>query len=728
MSHSEETYCPYCGGETILDLSKKPPFSYHCDKCKVLVTKFIKNSIEIKRIKTKNIKKKKNKKKKAKKKKTIKSKKIQKAKKIVKEKKISKENKEKLELAKQFGFLLEDAIKEDDYFTSYLLISEIKEFKSLEKIMEEDSKKLEDKYEKKLQEKLTQLKFVDVSNKIIATTFYCMRQTSNLALRGPPGVGKSYFAKSILPELWKKNGTFPHVITIQPDKNMDVASLVVEKGLKEGSTVPEKGQIHDAMTLAKEGKRIILVLEEINQWPTKVIKDLNDFLQERRIEKKISGVDILLDCPKENLLVIANYNPEGETLGEDETGSVSSRFIFCDIPFPSKQDIQKIIAMNVDDQEFQALNIGYERKKTTTRHFLRSMTDICFSIRSTIQQGDLGMMAMQLGTRHIINFSEALFENNTVTEAILKTLVDPILEKYVREGIKANVEPSTYNDYIRTIFKAVKQILGAKEVVNEKDLNSLKNGLDITIDDLFKLRNQNAFNRELQVIKSDKPSKPNVREKKNSGYKNRKNSFKNNKKAYLLALEKKFVIKCIASNKIIEDHQTDLMGNLRYSCKYCKKHHKFMIENTRDSYRVICLDCNNRMNKIPTLFSWINFYCNNKKCKNHDIRIQIKEEERTSKKYRDDVIICPKCHKEMDVMNGKKRILLCLNCKTFFSLPIQGEISILKDTCLEHGYSLLKINPNERKEYHICPYCYSSNHKTCNDCKKKCLGGVINQK
>ena len=50
MSHSEETYCPYCGGETILDLSKKPPFFYHCDKCRVLVTKFVRNSKEIKNL------------------------------------------------------------------------------------------------------------------------------------------------------------------------------------------------------------------------------------------------------------------------------------------------------------------------------------------------------------------------------------------------------------------------------------------------------------------------------------------------------------------------------------------------------------------------------------------------------------------------------------------------------------------------------------------------------
>ena len=239
--------------------------------------------------------------------------KVKKAKKAKKTKKAKKAKvakpKKPSKLVQKVQKYLEKSMKESDFYAGYCIINEIKELKSLGTMSDKEYDKLEKKYYKKLKDKLKKLRFVDVSNKILPTTFYCMSQTANLALRGPPGVGKSFFAKKILPELWKQDKNSPTVITIQPDRNMDVATLIVEKGLKEGSTVPEEGQIYDAMKLARIGNRVILVLEEINQWPTKVIKDLNDFLQERKIEKKISGVDIKLECPKENLLVIDLLKP-----------------------------------------------------------------------------------------------------------------------------------------------------------------------------------------------------------------------------------------------------------------------------------------------------------------------------------------------------------------------------------------------------------------------------------
>ncbi|MHA1144560.1 MAG: AAA family ATPase [Candidatus Helarchaeota archaeon] len=596
------------------------------------------------------------------------------------------------EIFQAFDSRLTSCIEENDFLTSYELINEAKEFVDAGKLTKKSLNLLRSFYEKKIEKKLEELGFVDVSNKILSTTFYCMTQSCNLALRGPPGVGKSFFAKSVLPHLWVQDGELPTVMTIQPDRNMDVASLIVEKGLKEGSTVPEKGQIHDAMTKANDGKRVILVLEEINQWPPKVLKDLNDFLQERRIEKKISEMDIILECPKENLLVIANYNPEGETLGEDETGSVSSRFIFCDLQFPSREDIQKIIALNINEREFRPLRVGFERKKVCTKQFLRAMSDVCYSIRSAIQQGDLGMMAMQLGTRHIINFSRALFENNTITEAIMKTLVDPILEKYVREGIKANVEPKIYEDYVRTIFKAVKQVLGTKEPINEKSLKSLKKGLDITASELFKLRSQEAFIIDL-------------------------NETPKNKSSAKIEKVKKKVAKT-AKRKVRKKPITKELEELGIDVsKRSQKQEKPEKEDARDPL-IQSIDKHLK----PRLKTG-----KKKEVQEEKITEKVEHEKKstTEKKVTRSKtvggLICPKCGEEMKIVVNKKRTLVCQKCMKLIELPIFGDINVTDKICKKHGYGIFEIDYEKSDPYCICPECFDRKHKTCNVCDEDCI-------
>lgn len=648
----------------------------------------------------KTVKRKKAKRRKAKKVKRAKAKKVKRSKsKLAKSKKAkakkeevneseseTAESKEKQEIFKRFDASLMAAINGNDFFTAYCLVNEASEFTSVGKLSEKSYKMFFKIYERELDKKLNQLGFVDVSDKILTTTFYAMTQTGNLVLRGPPGVGKSFFAKKILPALWQQGDAFPRVITIQPDRNMDVASLVVEKGLKEGSTVPEEGQIFDAMTLAEAGKRIIMVLEEINQWPAKVLKDLNDFLQERRIEKKISGQDIVLECPKENLLVIANYNPEGETLGEDETGSVSSRFIFCDLPFPSREDIQKIIAMNVNEPDFQPLHVGYIRRKSATKRLLRAMADVCYSIRSAIQQGELGMMAMQLGTRHIINFSKALFENNTITEAIGKTLVDPILEKYVREGIKANVENDTYDDYVRTIFKAVKQVLGSEQPINENNLRSLQNGLKITINDLFKHRKQEAFSVELKEAPKLEPEIPAKIE---------------------IPIKPVSKIQKVEIRMPISSQAAKVKGDRTPEPRAEVLEEKLEGETSLSKGSG---PIKKPSEELPKTIS---------PAKSTSIRITTRTT-KAPKEKREDGLYCPDCEHEMRIIASKKRTLLCPECSKLLSLPMQGEIGITRRTCSKHGYKILQIKPKNRDPYLICPECFDKEHITCLACEKDC--------
>ncbi|MHA1131956.1 MAG: AAA family ATPase, partial [Candidatus Helarchaeota archaeon] len=197
----------------------------------------------------------------------------------------------------QFMEILHNYIDSDDYVAAFKLLSEARNFVMATVLSQKSYHKLESFFEKSLTAKLKTLGFVDVSGKILSTTFWAMMSSGNLALKGPPGIGKSFFSKVILPNLWMYKGKLPHVLTIQPDRNMDIASLVADRGIKKGDTIVEEGQIADAVNLANKGQNVILVLEEINQWPPKVLKDLNDFLEERKLERKIAGKFIKLECP-----------------------------------------------------------------------------------------------------------------------------------------------------------------------------------------------------------------------------------------------------------------------------------------------------------------------------------------------------------------------------------------------------------------------------------------------
>ncbi|MBD3228239.1 MAG: AAA domain-containing protein [Candidatus Lokiarchaeota archaeon] len=575
------------------------------------------------------------------------------------------------EKRKKFSEVLKDSIKSNDYVSAFNVLLEAKEYVNAELLKKRSYNKLESDFNKALNKKLKELGFVDVSGKILSTTFWAVKSSGNLALKGPPGVGKSFFSKVVLPELWVLNGKKPKVITVQPDRNMDISSLVADRGLKKGDTIVEKGQIADAVNVANQGRRIILILEEINQWPPKVLKDLNDFLEERKLERKIAGKAINLACDKDKLFIIANYNPEGYTLGEDETGSVSSRFVFCDLPFPSKKDLENIIKVNISDEEYKMTSIGDEIKRVPNKSFLRSMSDICYSIRSSIDSGELGPLAMPIGTRNIINFSRALIENNSISDAVEKFLIDPVLEKYVREGTLTNIEPKTYEEYVRTIFKAVKQILGSIKAVDEKNLKSLKNGLDTSISDLFSEKGKNAYririrkskkmHQKPKVEKLIKPAKKILKEETKKGPIKEKPRKEKNKEENI---EKKEVS--------IEISNTEPILKKKTKSKEIKKYDK----PTKESSPKI------RKSKPK----------------------EAKKEK--SSPYK---ISCPICKNSLSLVKDARgrRTLICDNdkCRNVLLLPQYGEIEVSAIKCKLCRNNILEINRNNRV-YHICPVCW----------------------
>lgn len=471
---------------------------------------------------------------------------------------------------------------------------------------------------------------------------------------------------------------------------MDISSLVADRGLKKGDTIVEKGQIADAVNIANQGDRVILILEEINQWPPKVLKDLNDFLEERKLERKIAGKVINLKCDKDKLFIIANYNPEGYTLGEDETGSVSSRFIFCDLPFPSKKDLENIIKVNISDKEYKLTSIGSEIKREPNKPFLRSMSDICYSIRSSIESGELGPLAMPIGTRNIINFSRALIENNPINDAIEKFLVDPVLEKYVREGTLTNIEPDTYNEYVRTIYKAAKQILGTINPVDEKNLKSMKNGLDITITDLFSEQGKNAFKIKIKPPEK-KLDKPKV-EKLTPEVKMPKEETKQSIDKKELPIEEEE-----SENK---EKPIKISNKIPSKEKKPKPKHEFKDNKKQE-----------------------------RKPKDSSKKIKKPEVEKAKREEKKDVqILCPTCKHSVSLVtdtNGKRK-LICDNeeCRNILLLPQYGEISISKVRCKLCSNNILEIDRNNRI-LHICPVCWRKPeiNGPCESCphKKDCF-------
>jgi len=189
----------------------------------------------------------------------------------------------------QFQEMLKLSIDANDYVQAFKILSEARDVVTASYLSEKSYRDLEVHFQINLANKLSKLGFIDVDKKMISTTFWAISSSGNLTLKGPPGVGKSFFSKTILPELWICDGQKPHVITIQPDRNMEISSLVADRGIRKGDTIVEEGQIADAIHFANNGRRVILILEEINQWPPKVLKDLNDFLEERKLARNIAA-------------------------------------------------------------------------------------------------------------------------------------------------------------------------------------------------------------------------------------------------------------------------------------------------------------------------------------------------------------------------------------------------------------------------------------------------------
>lgn len=608
--------------------------------------------------------------------------------------------------------MLKSSIQSSDYVTAFKILAEARDFLIGNLISAKTYQELESIFNKNLKEKLLELGFVDVSGKILSTTFWAMVSSGNLALKGPPGVGKSFFSKVILPELWLQNGEKPHVITIQPDRNMDIASLVADRGIKKGDTIVEEGQIADAVNLANNNQRVILVLEEINQWPAKVLKDLNDFLEERKLERKIAGKSIKLGCSKRNLFILANYNPEGYTLGEDDTGSVSSRFVFCDLPFPSKSDLENIIEMNVADREFIQTSIGDEIKRKPIKPFLRSMSDICYSLRSSIDAGELGPLAMPVGTRTIINFSKALLNNNTITEGIMKSLVDPVLEKYVREGPLTNVEPNAYEEYIRTIFKAAKQILGTIDNVDEKNLNALQKGLNITISELFQFQGKKPF--EITVRKGVSPIVKKPSEKSSKPVKIAEIEADVEELPMGITIPEELPMGITIPEAVPASQENveaqEIMPTLSSSTTSTKE---IEIKSTQPPSPSLPA----RPNKLVAP-------------EEEKKPIIVTPPKTTSKAVKlTSKMLCLKCGTIMSLAmdSREKKHLICdnPNCRNILPIPQYGEIRISTKSCKICGSTILQINSRHNKINHICPVCWRTPeiNGPCETCYQfsKCL-------
>ncbi|HUY00908.1 MAG TPA: AAA family ATPase [Candidatus Deferrimicrobium sp.] len=613
-------------------------------------------------------------------------------------------DKEKL---KMFLDVLRDAVELNNYVNAYKILADARDFVMGILLSQKSYQELESFFKKNLDLKLNNLGFIDISGKILSTTFWAMVSSGNLALKGPPGVGKSFFSKVILPDLWICDGIKPKVITIQPDRNMDIASLVADRGIKKGETVVEEGQIADAVNLANKGQKVILVLEEINQWPPKVLKDLNDFLEERKLERKIAGKIIKLECPKENLFIIGNYNPEGYTLGEDDTGSVSSRFIFCDLPFPSKDDLQKIIDVNISDREFSQTSIGDEIKRRPTKPFLRSMSDICYSLRSSIEAGELGPLAMPIGTRHLINFSKALINNNLISDTIYKALVDPILEKYVREGPLTNVDPNTYQEYVRTVFKTVKQIIGTIDpAVNEKSLDSLQKGLNISISDLFQFQGKKPYEitiRKGSIVSKKKPSISQLKAVKAESQVNIEEEseklggqqVQNLSEAKILEPLKK-PTEVLASSEVTTEKEESKITNS--NIKPVEQPESKIIDTSA---------------AIP-----------NKKIEIGTKAKPIKKARKASPELH-----CLKCGANMSLAidSRNKKNLICDNpdCRNILMIPQYGEIHVLPNICKRCTSTILQITRRHGNIVHICPVCWRSSEVSgpCENCSyfKNCF-------
>ncbi|MHA1360238.1 MAG: hypothetical protein ACTSRC_19120 [Candidatus Helarchaeota archaeon] len=85
-----------------------------------------------------------------------------------------------------------------------------------------------------------------------------------------------------------------------------------------------------------------------------------------------------------------------------------------------------------------------------------------------------------------------------------------------------------------------------------------------------------------------------------------------------------FTVGCLKSKAPMKQKQKTMLKDQIYECTSCQKPHKISIRASQNDFDVICLACNQEMQRIKTLNpSEFNYQCKNAKCQQRKTIIQI---------------------------------------------------------------------------------------------------------
>ncbi len=179
----------------------------------------------------------------------------------------------------------------------------------------------------------------------ILSMAYCLKQ--NVALSGPPGVGKTELVEEFATLLSKNGDSLEKLFDITCDEYMTESPIVGYPSLSttENGTFSKwvNGIASDA---AEEGG--ILYLDEFDQLSGTVQKRLNSLFDERRRIRRKDGKNINAE---DGFFSVISYNPTEKLMRADLEDSVADRFIH--IPYnylPSNLEESLILKSDIEPQ------------------------------------------------------------------------------------------------------------------------------------------------------------------------------------------------------------------------------------------------------------------------------------------------------------------------------------------------------------------------------------------
>jgi len=293
-------------------------------------------------------------------------------------------------------------------------------------------KKYEEKLHNHIQEVFRRYGYIDVNN-LFPEILYLVAgaRYKNFLFYGPPNSGKSLTIHIIKEVLNIPDDQF---FIIHPDlTRRDFKSNVLEPGIENNSTTPQLSELGKALELAsslKEGDPpVMIVFEEIDQFPKGVLKQGNTFFEPlRKVHITMYGKTFKWEVPADKLLVFGTFNPTGTYFGGDRTEALISRWLVFKFPEIPRDKLKEILALNSKKEE-HIEDIVVTR--ALTGKAIDALIEIYYGINHLVASGGLGELSSPLTVRDLIQLADVLQDTGNL-ESLVHVCCSRVLHRMVK--------------------------------------------------------------------------------------------------------------------------------------------------------------------------------------------------------------------------------------------------------------------------------------------------------